>query len=347
MKRVLSIVLLCLASLIMGSACGWDRVEPGYVGILVDSGIGSTTPITATKWEFYGNYQTLVKWPIGQQVYVMDRSGSTGQIEGDDSVECLTSDTQTIAVDTQTDWRIDPTKIVSTYGSWKDTPLVGPSNRKSPGNYLEDLIIRNETRSAVRETCSTFTWADLLGSRQLEYQTKVDAEVKKSSVGRGVIIDQVTIRQRYPSAKLQGLMDARLEGQKQQEAQLFTSGQSQRQQEIDQAAAKAAGEKARIDAEAKAKVDLANASAASEQAKVKAAADVAQATANAEIARVKAAQETDAARAKYQVETDALKAQAAVVTPALVDLEKAKRWNGQGPTTIIGGDPQIINQIPR
>ena len=307
----------------------YDRVDPGNIGILVDYGDGSIEPITETKWMWVGRYQKLIEWNAGQQVYVMDVGGSSGQLEGDDAVECLTMDTQNIKVDTQTDWRIDPKQIVETYVLWKDTPLTGPGNRKAPSNSLEDHIIRNETRSAVRKVCSEFGWSDILGVKQVEFQDKIDKEVKENASSKGVIINQVTIRQRYPSQALGALMAARLQGQQQQEQSLFLAAQNERQQKIDQAAAVAAGEKSRIEAEAKAKVDVANASAA------------------AQVKRVAAEQEAEAIRSRGLAEADSLKAQAAAVTPSLVDLEKARKWNGQGPTTVLGSEPQIINQIPR
>lgn len=114
----------------------------------------------------------------------------------------------------------------------------------------------------------------------------------------------------------------------QQEQSAFRASQQKRQQEIDLNASIAAAEKARVEAEAKAKVDIANASAA------------------AEVARVKAQQEAEAIRIRGEAEAASLRAQAQAVTPALVDLERARKWNGQGPTTIMGGDPQIINQVP-
>ena len=324
-----TVILMILAMSVLGGACGWDQVDPGNVGILIDKGDGTVTPIYETKWMFLGWYQTLVEWPLGNQVYIMDKGGPTGQIAGDDSIRCLTLDTQNIDVDTQTDWQIDPKDVVTTYVSWRNVPLTGPFNRPAPGNFLEDLIIRNETRSAVREVCATYTWADILGEKQLEFQSKVADEVKGSTKDKGVIVTQVTIRQRYPSPQLQALMDARLEGQKQRETSSFAAAQAKRQQEIDQNAAIAAAEKARIEAESKAQLDITKA------------------TSDAEVARVRAVQEAEAIRSRGTAEAASLKAQAEAVTPALVDLERARKWNGQGPTTILGSDPQIINQMQR
>lgn len=80
--RKISLTFLFLAMALVGTACGWDKVEPGNVGILVDKGTGTITPIYETKWRWLGWYEELIEWPVGQQAYVMERGDSVGQIKG-------------------------------------------------------------------------------------------------------------------------------------------------------------------------------------------------------------------------------------------------------------------------
>ena len=346
MGKLIAVLVFIIA--LAAGAYYWtsfDRVDPGNVGILVDYGDGSIDPVTETRLIWIGRYQKLVEYPAGEQTLVMD-VGSEGKVKGDDSTNCLTNDSQNIRIDSLTNWRIDPSQVVRLYQLRRDVPLVGPTGRDAPGNYIEDIIIRNHTRSAIYKVCATYGWADILGAKQTQFQEEVDREVKRTANPEGVIVSNVTIRQRFPSEAVQALMNARLEGQRQEEQSRFLAAQNERQQKIEQDAAKAAGEKARIDAEARAKIELANITAAAEQAKVKSAAEFAQATTAAEIARVKANQEADAVRAKGQAEAESLKAQASVVTKELVELERARRWDGKLPTTIMGQTPEIVNQIP-
>lgn len=331
MKGFLS-VLGFLIVIGMGGALWYNssykRVEPGNVGILVDYSSGHIEPIYEARWQWVGRYQNLVQWPTGQQVYVMERGDSTGQIKGDDAIECITSDSQRLRFDAQVDWRLDPKQIVQVYQLRKETPLAGPRNRDAPGNYLEDLIIRTALRDSITKTCPSYSWSDLLGAKQLNFQEEVEAKVRASAEPQGTIVSSVTIIRPYPNDALQALLTARLEGQKQREQSDFAAAQAQRQQAIDQAAATALAEKTRIETEAKNKLDIANAEAA------------------ANVARTRASQEAEAIKSKGEAEAAALKAKAAAVTPALVDLERVQRWNGQGPQTILGSEPQVINQVP-
>jgi regulator of protease activity HflC (stomatin/prohibitin superfamily) len=306
----------------------WGRVDPGNVGILVDYSNGHIDPITETKWIWVGRYQKLIQWPAGQQVYVMERGDQTGQIKGDDSVQCITADSQAMRFDAQVDWRLDPKQITQVYALRKETPLVGPRNRDAPGNYLEDLVVRTSLRDAITKTCPQFGWSDLIGVKQLDFQNEVEQKVKEAAEPQGMIISGVTIIRPYPNDNLQGLLTARLQGQQQREQSDFAAAQAQRQQQIDQAASVAAAEKARIETEARNKLLVSNAEA------------------EAQIARTKATQQAEATRSQGEAEADSLKAQASAVTPALVDLERAKKWNGAGPVTVIGGDPQMVNQVP-
>lgn len=305
----------------------YERVDPGNIGILVDYGDGSIEPITETKWMWVGRYQKLLEYNAQEQTYVMDQ-GEEGQVKGNDATDCTTADSQYIKIDSATDWQIDPTKLIDTYRLRRDVPLTGPRGRESAGNFLEDIIIRNDVRSAIYKICPTYSWSDILGTKQQEFEDRIEQEVKETAPTKGVIINRLTIRNRHPSEAIRGLQAARLEGQKQEETSRFLAAQQKRQQEIDQAAAVAAGEKARIEAEAKAKVDIANATAA------------------AEVARVRALQEAESIKAKGEAEAASLRAQGQSVTRDLVELERARRWNGQGPTTIFGTTPELVNQVP-
>jgi regulator of protease activity HflC (stomatin/prohibitin superfamily) len=330
MGKLIGLILVVVVAVGAGTWywTSWEKVDPGNVGLLVDYGDGSIELITETRWQWIGRYQKLLEYSTQEQTLIMDMGGE-GQVKGDDSTMCTTADSQQIKIDSATDWQIDVAQLLETYKLRRDVPLTGPRNRDAPGNYLEDVIVRNDVRSAIYKICPTFGWADIVGTKQQEFEDKVEAETKASAAFKGVQINRVTIRNRIPSDAISALMQARLEGQRQQEQSAFAAAQAKRQQEIDQAAAVAAGEKARIEAEAKARVDVANATAA------------------AEAARVKSNQEAEAIRATGNAQAESLRAQASAVTPQLVDLERARKWNGQGPTTVLGSDTQVINQVPR
>lgn len=326
-----AIIGIILGILVIGGGLfwynSWDRVDPGNVGILVDYGDGSIEPVTDVGWKWIGRYQKLVEYNAQEQTYVMDR-GDEGQIKGDDSTLCTTGDSQQLKIDSATNWRIDPTQVVQVYQYRRDVPLTGKWGREAAGNFLEDIIIRNAVRSAIYKICPEYNWSDLMGTKQVEFQARIDADVRETAPQQGVVISAVTIRNRHPSDAILALMNARLEGQKQQETSAFLAAQQKRQQEIDQTAAVAAQQKAQIEAEGQARVKQT------------------QAEADANVARAKSQAEADAIRSKGAAEAAAIQAQAASITPQLVELERARKWNGQGPTTILSGNEQLVNQIP-
>ena len=307
----------------------WERLEPGFVGILVDNGTGTVRKIDRPGWVWVGRYQQLVEWPIGDQEYVMEKGDGVGQIAGDDAIECRTADMQPMKFDVQTGWKIDPERAVATYQARRNIPLVGIRNRDKPGNYLEDLVIRIAMRDSVVEACSRYGWEELLGEGIQKFNDDVTKAVKSSAEPDGVIIRNVRVIRPYPNPKLDEVTNARLEGKRQAEQQRFNSEQAARQATIDQAASNAAALKAKIDAESKAALDTIRA------------------TADADVKKIAALQEAAEIESKGKANAAAIKAQAEAVTKELVELERVRRWNGQGPTTVLGSDTQIINQIPR
>lgn len=351
MGKVIAILVFVLA---LGGGFfylnSWDRVDPGNIGILVDYGDGSIDPVTETKWIWIGRYQKLVEWPAGQQSYVMERGDSVGQIKGDDSIPCRTSDTQNVNFDAQVDWRIDPKQIVQVYQLRKDVPLIGPKNREAPGNYLEDVVIRTALRDAITKTCPEYTWSDLLGVKQTAFQAEIAQKVKATAEPQGAIISAVTILRPYPSKEVEALLQARLAGQSQEEQSRFQAAQQKREQEIALAASLAQQEQARVAAEAKARADIAASNAAAEKNRIDTEARnrllIANAETTAHVEKVKADQEAEAIRVRGEAEAASQRAQASAITPVLVDLERAKRWNGQMPTTMFGETPTMVNQIP-
>ena len=63
-------------------------------------------------------------------------------------------------------------------------------------------------------------------------------------------------------------------------------------------------------------------------------------------ARYRAERDADAVRIAARAEAEANRVRAESLTTTLVEYERIRRWNGQGPTTVIGGHAQPRIDVP-
>lgn len=301
----------------------WDRVDPGDIGILVHYDTGKIEPVTSTQWIWITRYSKLFKYSGKEQTYIMDDNPAEGQMKGPDSIQCLTKDTQTLRIDVAVNWRVDPANVVDMYRLRQGVPLTGPLNRDAPGNFIEDLVVRPDSRSIVISACSHFGWEDILGAKRDEFASEIEKGTQTDLLSQSILVRSVVVRQARPSDALLALMNARLEGQKQREASDFAAAQAQRQAQITLDTNKAKSASDLVNTNAKAAQDIAAAEAAN---KIK--------LENADAQ----AQET---QKLGEAQASANRAVANSLTGTFVEHEKWSRWDGKLPATTYGNDPSV------
>lgn len=327
--------VIALAALLAGGwySSQWDRVDPGNAGIKKNYCTGAEEVITTSSYIWVDwRCERLIEYPTAEYTTEMINRGQGNN----DAVPCVMKDQQTILMDTASAWSVDPARVADLYRMRPGVSLAGL------GSTIEQLLVRSEVRAGLRDACTLFNWEEAYGARRQEYEATAEKMVQSRLDPVGIKVRTVSIRAMDPSDQLDALIVARLEGQKLVEATAFAAKQAENrgaQQLAEQKAASALqlqqGEDAyklqQAQARADAELKRINAEAAMAQAESQARTAKIQADSSAEVENTKTAVEAQRVREMGLAEGEANKARAASITPAMVDYERARKWNGAMP----------------
>lgn len=124
--------------------------------------------------------QTATIYDVRTATYTMSKMTHEGQIQGDDSVQALTSDGQEVAVDVSILYHPDPNKIVLLHRE------IGPD--------YEAKIVRPSGRSVTRTSVSKYAVIDVYGAKRSEIQNEVQTELKALFDKSYLILDSLLVR---------------------------------------------------------------------------------------------------------------------------------------------------------
>ena len=121
---------------------------------------------------------TLMSIRIEQ--YTMSIAPGEGQVYGDDSIDALTKEGLKVRLDMTVLYRLQEDKASDVF--------------KGIGLAYEDKILRPQVRSAIREVIALYEAKDIYSEKREEAQTKIEEVLKDSLLERGVIIEEVLLR---------------------------------------------------------------------------------------------------------------------------------------------------------
>ena len=203
------------------------------------------------KWPFL---EEIERYPKYAQSYTMSGHPQEGARPGDDAIIARTADGQVVILDITAIIRVDAPRLVFLHMYWQH-------------RYVEDLL-RPAIRAHTRTEVSKYTVDEVNSERREDVQRAIDAGVKQSCGGVGLIIEQVLVRnimfsEQYADSveskmtALQGVTQTRYEAQ---QIENMARGQGERVRVLAEAEADAV--LVRAEAEARARVIHAEAEAA-------------------------------------------------------------------------------------
>lgn len=189
-KLVLGFMALLLAWIAWSTVV--RRVEPGYAGVVVDYGAGTTTGRPAIRTLATGQYvvvnpvlQQLAAYPTSQQSLIMVRAEHEGQVKGDDSVGCQDTNGIPFSVDSTTFWRVDPDQVGDLYLLRPGVQLAGRE-----GADISSLIVRRGARSAITTGCSQYRYDQVYGKQRDAFRETIEQELRKELLASKIVLDQ-------------------------------------------------------------------------------------------------------------------------------------------------------------
>lgn len=359
-------VLLGILVFVIAAVIGcnqFDRVDPGYVGVVIDySDGGKVSQAPTGTWQFVGPYKKMIEYPVSQIQSVLAReTNAKGETTEDDSINCPTKGGVQLRIDATLWWRADPEQITNLYFRQPGIPLYG-----SKGMDVDSRVVRTALSALVGQVCGDYVWEDVYAIKKNEVQDKIRREVSRTLSEQFLKVDDFFLGAVSLPPK-----------QQEQAAELIAAQQAARVAALtkDKIEAEAAANRAKVEAEAatslaktqaEAKIAIAiserdsatakiNADREASTAKInadreasvlktqaEAAALAAQRRAEGEAQASKVSTEQSAANKRTLAEAEALYersvglAKASVeiemsraATPDRVALERAKKWTGQ------------------
>lgn len=217
-----SIIAVCV---IIGSiifiATGYEHIDPGYAGILIDYAAGSNgkpviVPKSAGQYVWIGPFsgQKLVSYPVAQQSLVLSSNTAEGEIPGDSTIACQMSGGGIVHIGLSVLWQVNAQHPEILYQKKPNTDLTSTLN-----DDVNTTIVYGAVRGDLLDLCSRYSWQDVLGdgtgpSKTDVFKSQLLAALQADLTPDGIIVNQIFLNERRPDATIQQVLDAHNEAQK-------------------------------------------------------------------------------------------------------------------------------------
>ena len=192
---------LGLAVLFLLSA-SFTIIEPGYVGVPVTFGTAGSQSLSSGFHPilFFTN---VYKMSIQTKNYTMSSVSNEGNKTGDDAVATLSRDQLILKFDVSVWYHLDPSQAINVYSNI--------------GLTYEEVIVRPAIRTALVNAATKYDASDVMSLQRDAYTKTVMDLLLQELNGRGVVLDNVLIRNVEPPATVSDAIAAKLKAS--QEAQ--------------------------------------------------------------------------------------------------------------------------------
>ncbi|HUI30164.1 MAG TPA: prohibitin family protein [Candidatus Acidoferrales bacterium] len=202
---------LAAMSFVIGS---FTVIEPGYVGVPVTFGnVGSQSLPAGFHPIFF--LTDVYKMSIQTKDYTMSSANSEGNKTGDDAVATLSRDQLILKFDVTVWYHLDPSQANNVYSN------IGL-------NY-EEVIVRPAIRTALVDAATKFDASDVMSLQRDAYTKMVTELLLQELAGKGVILDNVLIRNVEPPATVSDAIAAKLKAAQQAQQMEYTIQYAQKE----------------------------------------------------------------------------------------------------------------------
>jgi regulator of protease activity HflC (stomatin/prohibitin superfamily) len=200
------------------------QIEPGQVGVqklfgkvndnILESGLNIVNPLVE-----------VVKFDIRTQNYTMSGVHDEGDKAGDDAIRVLSADGLEVIVDLTVLYKVIPS----------ETPRI----LKELGTDYKSLIVRPICRTKIRDNAVYYDAVALYSSKRDEFQTKIFTSIEKDFKERGLILEQLLVRNITLPASVKATIESKINAE--QEAQKMTFVLQKEKQEAERKRVEAQG----------------------------------------------------------------------------------------------------------
>jgi regulator of protease activity HflC (stomatin/prohibitin superfamily) len=179
---LLTLIGLVIAIVFFIMSAGVVEIQPNEVGVVFNvlSGELSEDPLGSGIHIIIPGVQEVTIYSIAQQEYTMSGKESEGAVSGDDAVEALTSDGQSIRLEVTILFRINPADAEIVHREWQ--------NRYAQG------LIRPTVRSVTREVIGQFEVQEIYSEKRGALGPEIEAQVQEKIGSQGLQVTDVLVR---------------------------------------------------------------------------------------------------------------------------------------------------------
>lgn len=189
-------------------------IEPGYVGVPVTFGnVGSQSLPAGIHPIFF--LTDVYKMSIQTKDYTMSSVHNEGNKAGDDAVATLSRDQLILKFDVTVWYHLDPSQANNVYSN------IGL-------NY-EEVIVRPAIRTALVNAATKFDASDVMSLRRDVYTKTVTELLLQELNGKGVILDNVLIRNVEPPTTVSDAIAAKLKASQEAQQMEYTIQYAQKE----------------------------------------------------------------------------------------------------------------------
>ena len=202
---------LALLSLLSAS---FTIIQPGYVGVPVTFGnVGSQSLPAGIHPIFF--LTDVYKMSIQTKDYTMSSVKNEGNKVGDDAVATLSRDQLILKFDVTVWYHLDPSQAINVYSN------IGLS--------YEEVIVRPAIRTALVNAATKFDASDVMSHQRDAYTKMVTELLLQELNGKGVVLDNVLIRNVEPPATVSDAIAAKLKASQEAQQMEYTIQYAQKE----------------------------------------------------------------------------------------------------------------------
>ena len=220
----------------------WTTIDEGEVGVPIQFG-KAQQPLTNPGINFKSPFASIVIMPTRTVELTFKGGASASADEGETSlgaINALSAEGAQVGVDITVLYHIDPTMTAQVY--------------RTVGKLWEDTLVIPRVRNTTRDCLPNYDFEDARTSQRGEASDCILASMQAALAPRGIVIEDVLLRDMRADAQLQAAIDAKLEAQSNAARAEFIQNEAEITAETKrieaQGLANAAIEQARGDAEA-------------------------------------------------------------------------------------------------
>jgi len=191
-----------LLGLIMAFMAMVVIIQPGEVGVQIL--FGSALPnVLREGFHIVNPFVRVVKMNVRTQQYTMSVATEEGEMNGDDSIDALTSDGLTVKLDVTVWYHLNPGDAVKVYR------IFGP-------DYVS-VVVRPIIRTAIRDAASRYNAVSIYSGKREEFILTTKSLMDVGVTDKGITIERVLLRNVALPPKVTDAIEEKLKAE--QEAQ--------------------------------------------------------------------------------------------------------------------------------